>query len=209
MSAATFQREVQVFIDKEIAPEVMTKRFSDYAEADVAKLIAAKRASPRWRRYVDGVEGAPPESVNVGGTIIYEFDYLADVTVFALTFLEARSPHRTGEFAHSFYLGLDGKFVPAARFNAATMGDVQEVVIGNIQPYTRKIDVQLVGTTRLRFSTPPGLFDDAAQAIRARFGNTVTAKRVYTMQFPAAYRLKTGKRAGRQVESPALVISRR
>ena len=209
MSASTFQREVQVFLDRELSDEALSRKFAAYAQDDVAKLIASRRASPRWRRFVDGVEGVPAESVKVGGHIVYEFEYLADVIVFALAFLQERSPHRTGEFAHSFYLGLDGKFVPAMRFNPMTMGDVQEVVIGNIQPYSRKIDVQLVGTRRLRFSTPPNLFADCVQAIRSRFGNTVTAKRVYTMNFPGQYVARQGKRAGKRVESPAIVITRR
>jgi hypothetical protein len=60
--------------------------------------------------------------------------------------------------------------------------DVDEVILFNRQPYSRKVDVQLAGLRKLRFEVPEGLFDDAAAAVRRRFP-TLAARRVYTMSF--------------------------
>lgn len=65
--------------------------------------------------------------------------------------------------------------------------------------------VQLVGGRRLRFSIPPGLFDDAVKAVRGRFGNLVTEQRRYTIRFPGQERT----RQGRTPEYPALEIGAR
>jgi len=209
MSASAFARTVDVFAAQNLSPAALSARLAETAREDVARLIASGRASPRYRRFVDGVEGAPETAVKPDGMILYRFDYMAEVAAFVLSFLEARAPKRTGEFSKSFYLGLDGKFVPARFFNPATMGDVREIACGNMQPQARIADTQMVGTKRVRFSVPPGMFEDAAQAVRSRFGNIVTAKRVYTLRWPGQYTLRTGKRAGKPVESPAVVITRR
>lgn len=209
MSGAAFRRSVEVFFEGEVAPEALARHLAQVAKATAAELITTGRAPPRYTRYVDGREGAPEETVRPDGVILYRFDYMAEVVAFALAFLRARAPVWTGRYRESFYLGLDGRFVPAARFDAERMGTVSEVVIGNTMPYSRKVDVQLVGTKPLRFSVPPGLFSDAAKAVQRRFGNLVSAKRVYTMRFPDQYTLRTGRKAGKPVESPALVIALR
>ena len=116
-----------------------------------------------------------------------------------------------------------GKFIPMAQFNPNALStDVTEVVIGNTQPYSRKVDVQLIGNEPLSFEVPPGLFDDAVKAIKAQFGTIVDVKRVYTMNFPGQYILKqeqygkkkggrvySRRRRGTRVESPAIIITPR
>lgn len=116
-----------------------------------------------------------------------------------------------------------GRFVPMAQFNPQKVtADVAEIVIGNTQPYSRKVDIQIVGGRKLSFSVPPGLFDDCVKAIKARFDDIVEVKRIYTINFPGQYRLKrtqlrkkgrhagkVGRAAGSPVESPAIVITPR
>lgn len=237
--AKAFNERLRVFVDRTLSPAAQSRRLAEVAKAERDRLIAAGRASPKYRRWVDGVEGAPEESVRAadGGRIVYRFSVLPAVCAFALSFLINRSPARssaplnpaTGKTAHyrdSFYFGVKtregegGKFVPAASFNPrALTPNVTEIIIGNSLPYSRKVDVQLIGHESLSFSVPPGLFDDAVKAIRARWGDVVEVKRVYTMDFPNQYRLRSrqvwtagkhkGKSRGREgtrVESPALII---
>jgi hypothetical protein len=209
MSGAAFRRSVDVFLARALSPQQQSAALAQAAKAGVADLIRSGRAPEQYRRIVDGREGAAEESVRPDGVIVYRFDQMAAAAAFALGFLQQRSPRDSGAYRASFYLGLDGRFVPAARFNPVTMGEVSEIVIGNMQPYSRKLDVQLVGGQSLRVSVPSGIFSDAAAAVRRRFGNSVTAKRVYTMRFPGQYLLRAGRNQGRPVESPALVISAR
>lgn len=205
--AVAVTRQASVFIAAHLSPQAQARALAEAAKRDVAQLIAAGRASPDFTRFVDGRQGAAEETVRAGGTIAYRFAYAGEVAAFALAFLRQRAPVGQGTYRESFYLGLDGRFVPAAQFNPATMGEVAEIVIGNTQPYSRKVDVQLVGGQALQFSVPAGLFEDAATAIQRRFGRLVTARRRGTMRFPGQYRATEGARAGRLVESPAVIIT--
>ena len=208
-SVAQFRRSVDVFVRRSLSPQAQAKMLADTAKKGVADLIATGRASPDYRRYVDGREGVPEESVKPDGVIVYRFNQLGAITTFALSFLVNRSPIRSGDYRKSFYIGVNGKFIPMAQFNPNAVPPDAEIVIGNTQPYSRKVDVQLVGTRKLSFSVPAGLFDDAAQAVRRRYGALVDAKRVYTMRHPHQYTLKRGRRAGKPVESPAIIIKPR
>jgi hypothetical protein len=207
MSGSNFSRSIDVFIRQNLSPEARSAALAEVARRGVAELIATGQASPRYRRIVDGVEGAPETAVRPDGVIVYRFDAMAEIVAFALAFLAGRSPVRSGAFRRGFYVGLDGRFVMASAFNAATMGRVSEVVIGNVEPYARMVDVQMAGGQPVRFSVPADMFSDAAGAVRARFGNIITARREYNMTFPGQYLLRAGKRAGKRVQSPALVIS--
>jgi hypothetical protein len=209
MSGAAFRRSVDVFVARHLSPQAQSAALARVAKEGVAELIRTGRAPPRYTRYVDGREGAPEESVRPDGEIRYRFDPMAEVIAFALAFLRERSPVRTGRYRDSFYLGLDGRFVPASSFNPERMERVSEVTIGNMAPYSRKLSVQMVGGKQIKVSVPPGIFEDAAVAVNRRFGNVVRCKKVYTVSFPGQYILKRGRRAGKPVESPALVIARR
>lgn len=230
--AAAFYAELGVFIDRNLSPAAQSAALAAAAKAKADELIRTGRAQAPFRRFVDGREGAPEESVKPApsGRIIYEFNTLGAVCTFALSFLVNRSPTassvpvdqktgKTGRYRDSFYLGLDGRFVPMKDFNPQKLGAVAQIVIGNTQPYSRKLDVQLAGGKRLRFSVPAGLFEDAAKAIQRRYGALVEVKRVYTMSFPGQYKLrnnavyKRGARKGMpregRVQSPAIIITPR
>jgi hypothetical protein len=114
---------------------------------------------------------------------------------------------RSGNFRASFYVGVDGRFVPAASFNPESVPYDAEIVIGNTQPYSRKIDVQFDGERPLSFSVPAGMFDDCARAVTRQFGRTVIAKRVYSLSFPGQWTLRRGGHRGESVQSPAVVLN--
>ena len=202
MSGA-FSRQVDVFISRNLSPAAQSAALAETARRGVADLIASGMASPRYRRSVDGVPDAPESAVKPGGVIVYRFDFLGEVVAFALSYLQARSPFRSGDFRKSFYVGIDGKFVAASAFNPATMGHAAEIIIGNTQPYNRLVDVQMAGGQRVKFSVPADMYSDAAAAVRTRFGNLVRAYRNYNLSFPDKHRLQNGK----PVQSPGLVIA--
>jgi hypothetical protein len=210
---SALRQQVTAFVDQNLSPAARSATLARLAVQMRDGLISAGRASPVYRTFVDGREGAPEASVRGagGGVILYRFSYAAQAALFALGFLRARSPSASGRFRESFYLGINGRFVPAAQFNPDAVSADAEIVIGNTQPYSRRVDVQLVGGHRLHYSVPAGLFDDAARAVRSRFGGAVTAKRVYSIEFPGRYVLKGEGRAksgrGTKVDSPALVIT--
>lgn len=192
-------------IEDGLAPAVQSKILADFARAGVAQLIAEGRASPKYKRFVNGTEGLLEDAVKPDGTIAYRFGYMGEVAVFALEFLKARSPVRSGKYRDSFVVAVNGRPIPADNFVVDSVPNDAELYIYNSQPYSRKVDVQLVGKRPLKFSVPPRMFEDAAVAVRGRFGNLVTAQRLYTLDFAGKWVTKKQ----RKVEYPALKIALR
>ncbi len=203
---SAFRAQITAFADKTLSPQALAARVAVMARAERDKLIRAGRASPRYRTFVDGMEGGREEDARQ--TILYEFSQLADAVVYALDYRQARSPVESGNYRDGFMIAIDGRPVRAAGFNAAAVPFDAEVIIYNRMPYGRKVDVQLVGTKRLHFSVPAGLFDGAAKGVARRFGNSVTAKRLYSVNVPGQWRRKRGE-VGRLVEYPALQLNAR
>ena len=232
--ADVFRRNVKIFTDRTLSPQAQSAALAALAKREVASLIASGRASPSFQRFVDGREGAPEESVSPApnGEIIYRFTNLGDVITFALSFLRtwaSKGNHsaeisegKYGPLADNFYVGVDGKFIMADEFSAQNVPVGAEIVVGNRNAYNRKYDVQLAGSKVLHFTAPSGIYDAAVMSINKTYGNSVVAKRTYSMDFPGQYSLHndqvrksgryTGKvirSAGDRVQSPAIIITSR
>ncbi len=208
-NAQTFRESIRVFVDRNLSPQAQSQRLAAYAKGWLGEAVRDGRFSPSHRRWVDGREGAIEEQVRPNGVILYRADQLASAVPFGLAFLQRRAPSDTGAYRRGFYVGVNGRFVPASQFRPELVPAGAEIVIGNVQPYSRKLDVQRAGGRRIKVSMPPDLFADAARAINREFGTVLVARRVYTMNFPGQYRLRRGRKAGRPVESPAVVITPR
>jgi hypothetical protein len=220
--AAVFRQQLTAYIDTTLSPAARSARLATVARTALAELQASGRASRTYRLSVDGRPGASESTVRGDGTgdILYSFSYIADAVEFALDFLRARAPEKTGRYRQSFYVIVGDKFSLASAIDLAGISPTAEIVIGNTQPYNRKVDVQRNGLKPLRFSVPPGEYDDCIAALTQRYGNTMRAKRVFDYNFPGKYRLqnhqtrKSGRRAGKIIrragdagQSPAIVLS--
>lgn len=211
MSGASFARQVQLAFQPGTLWPVMRQQVVRYARADRDRLIAQDRFPAQFNTFVNGVEGADEFSLRPEGLILYRGLSLGPAIAFALSYLQKRSPVLTGAFSRSFMVGVsrgsqDGRPIPMAQFEAARVGaDATEAFIYSPLPYGRLVDVQLVGTRRLRFSVEPGLYDDAGRAVQRRFP-MLNAFRRYTVQHPARERRQSD---GRWIEYPALVIALR
>lgn len=209
MSGSTFKRTTEVFVDRSLSPREQSATLARIAREGLADLISSGRAAPDYEKFVDGREGAAEETVRPDGVIVYRFDVLGEAAAFAMAFLLQRSPERSGRYRSGFWYAVDGRPVSRASFDTQRIAaGTQEVILYNREPYSRKIDVQLVGGRPIQVMVPPGIFDDAAKAVRRRFPN-LDARRLSTVRFPGMERAKTGRRAGRRLDYPALVITRR
>jgi hypothetical protein len=206
---ALLSQTIRAFTDDLLSGPARSAMLADFARAELTELQGSGQAGQAVRRIVDGVTDAPETAVRGDGSgrIVYLFGYQAEAAVRALAYLRRRVPVGEGTYRDSFYLGIDGRFVPAGQFRPEHVPDTAEIVIGNTQPYSRKIDVQLVGGDVLHFTRPPGIFDDAARIIRRDFGGLVNARRVNTIRFPGQYRVQTGVHTGELVQSPALILT--
>lgn len=206
-----------VYIDKALSPAARSALLAAAARRAVADLVAAGRASKDYETFVDGRKGAAEESVRGtgGGVILYHFNYIGAAVQYAVLFLRARSPAPSGGTKHapyrdSFFVSVNGKMIPWAKVEPASIPADAEVFIGNMQPYNRLIDVQLAGSKPEKYSVPAGIYDDAARAVKRQFRGTVAAKRLYNISFPGQYVLRgrgRTKRIAGRVQSPALQLS--
>lgn len=216
MTARAFNRTLSVRIERDLAPAEISRQFVTRTKMDVQRRIITGEVPRQFTRFVDGRPGAGDDTVKPDSVILYRFNVLAEAARLALTELYRRAPVWTGAYRRSFYLGIrrgggvgGGRFIKAADFSPKGMSaDAEEVVIGNTQPYSRKVDGQTIGKSKLKFSVPPDLFGETAAVVRRRFPS-LDVKAVYTMEFPGQYLLKTGPRAGKRVQSPAIVITSR
>jgi hypothetical protein len=212
--SGSFRRSVTVFVNENLSPAAQSAHLARTAIAGREELIRSRRAPDSYRTLVDGKEGVPEAQVQPRGMIVYRFNLLGEAAVFALAFLRERSPVRGGKFRDSFWLAVDGRAFSMKTFDPEKVGTATEIIIYNTQPYSRRVQVQFDGTRRLRFSVPPDMFGDAMMAVRRRFP-TLDATQLYRIkapgsnnggQGPGLYTLKNGRRAGKVVDSPALVI---
>lgn len=161
----TFDRDIKL-ATVGLAPEVVSAELAKLAKSELAAAIERGEASPVFTRYVNGVEGAIEDSVDVlsgrtPGPILYVFSWWKPIIQFALADLIQRSPKRSGRFAQSFIVIVRDKLV--TDFNGIIASD--EVIITNAQPYARKVQVGA-----MTMSVPPQIFDAARAAVVKEFG---------------------------------------
>ena len=135
-----------------------------------AQHSAVMKADPRpgsFRRWVDGREGAPEDSVKPTGVILYVYDRLEEVVRFAMDRLFANSPVRSGAYRSSHTLFLNG----AAVRNLRGWKEGDEVAISNTVPYARKIEL---GVMRMRVPATDHVYERSHREVRRRFGNVAS-----------------------------------
>lgn len=207
------RQSMQVFIQAGLSPDARSRVLAQAARDLRDKLQAEGRASTRFRVFADGVPGVED---NAQQAIVYQFNYTAAAVAFAIGFLRARSPSLTGRYRASIMVAVDGRPFPADNFDPNAVPFGAEVLIYSPEPYSRKIDVQRDGSKPLKYSVPPGLFDDTAQAVRRQFNGAVVARRLASVNIPGQYVRKRGatKRSksdrrrltGEAVQCPAVQI---
>lgn len=224
-----FVEEVKLVINRQLSPAAITQRHAQFARKQLARALGGG-ASRDYQRYVDGVRGVPEERVKPGGVIEYHFNLMALAARMALEELKKRGPKRSANlntrkpfpkhYADSYFLGLNGKFVMEDQFNWRTAGQLNYVVVGNVQPYSRKANVQFIGNRRLNYTNEMGFFQLAARAVQARFPN-LDVKHVYSVSFPGQWKIqvrqmrkgkmshRVKRHAGELVESPSIIIKPR
>lgn len=212
--AQVFEREVTLALNRQAGPEAMARRLAEFSREKLAETIATGEGSRYFQRYVNGVEGAREEAVRLPGPIVYVFNWWDEIIVDAMFYLRNRSPGSPAKGGHkgrkpyrdSWFVMADGAEVNTRQYRA--IGNDATVIITNDAPYHRKIDQQMIGGRSINVSVPPGIVEDCAEMLNARWGALVNAKRHYTVAFTGQYQIERGPRAGKPVHSPALILQR-
>jgi len=143
------------------------------AKSEHAKIMAADPRPVTFKRFVDGREGAPEETVKGDGTILYNYPRIALVAEYALEVLRENSPIGAGDDPHpgayrdSHTLFFNGKVVGVEEIAAAwKMGD--EVAISSLVPYARKIEV---GSGHIKVNGGYQVYLKSQKTVAKRYGN--------------------------------------
>lgn len=198
-----FERELRL-ATAGLSKDNIRRQLAAFAKQELAKVQRSGEAPERYVRTVNGRIGAPEESVEPPGPIVYSFNVLPDVAEYALAFAKERSPVRSGRFKKSWFVMVNGRETRSLE----SIPLEAEVILTNSQPYSRKIEV---GAMKMR--VPPGVVEDTKQAVMRRFGNIVTAQKRF-IPLSGAYVLRRENRrkdraSGKQLLYPALVVSLR
>lgn len=214
MRTQYLDRELKLALRADIGPEAMAAELAKFSRANLAEYLGTLSYAPGYDTYVNGRSGVPEESVIAPGPIIYNFNYWPQILEFAMAYLRGRSPKTPAKGGHkgrdkayrdSFFV-LAGGVEKHPRQWSLIPPDIDEVIITNDAPYHRKVDVQLMGYKTIKMSVLPGIMDDGAAAIRRQFGDLVDAKRVYNVPHSEQWLYRRGRREGKPVNSPGIVI---
>jgi hypothetical protein len=193
MSAQTFSRDLKI-ATAGLEPKAIKAKLVSVAKSSLAEALQSGEGSPDFVRIVNGVVGEDEDKVVLPGPIVYQFNWISDVAVYAVAFLKARwkviGPPKGGHYQTSFFVLADGHEI--------TLADVEkysEIAIINEQPYARKVQVGSKG-----FSVPKGLFENCRQSIFRKFGSGLFNVEVKYVTLSGGYVLKgrAGKKKAKQ-----------
>jgi hypothetical protein len=206
-------RDLTLALDRQAGPDAMARRLAEFSRERLAQAIASGEGAPNYITYVNGRKDAPEESVTAPGPIVYVFNWWPEIITDAMRYLRSRSPLSPARGGHkgrkpyrdSFFVMAEGVEVFTRHYK--DISPDAEVTITNDAPYSRKLDLQLIGGKSLSVSVPPGIFEDAVQAISADWGALINVKRAYTVGFSGQWIRRRGETAGKPVHSPALIMT--
>jgi hypothetical protein len=232
-SPRQFERIIDLARGDLTSPEFQ-KWHAEVARKLLAEELAAMAVKPTVQTVVDGRVDASEDTVKLYGTIRYNFGTLGNAVQEVLDWLIAEGSKVGAEYANSFFVAVlksetqgkgkrtftsfapEGRMIPAKRWAASSRGIPADAsfIIGNGQPYNRKVDIQMIGAEKLHFSIGDMIWDRAAVYIRAKHPDLV-AQRVYNLFFDAdpntgepRWITKRGPNRGKPVHSPGLILRR-
>lgn len=200
MGSRPMRSIVDAIVARDLAPEAQKRAAAGFARERLAEALRVNRQAtgrePEFRQIVDGRTGAPIESVNLPGRIVFVFDGgLGRVFEWIGEALVRHSPVLTGEYqrSHKFYAGgreIDpGGEVPPA----------DEYVFISVAPYARRLE---------KHHDPAGIYEAVAVLARQHFGDIANIR--LSFRSPAEFGLPSSpasRRAARDSRVPAIIIT--
>ena len=214
MKSQFLDRQLKLGLKADIGPEAMARELAKFARANVADYLRSEPIPPGYETFVNGRRGMAEEAVKAPGPIIYVFNWWPQILHFAIGYLRGRSPagppkeHKDPPrpYRDSFFVLAGGREHHPRQWSLIPP-DIDEVIITNDSGYHRKVDVQLMGGKKIRMSVLPGIMEDGAAAIAAKYGDLVEARRIYSTPHSGQWIYRRGPREGKPVNSPAIVLT--
>lgn len=213
---------IKLLVANTISPQAQKQAVASFAqgaidEADATNKRVLGRVPPRTVT-VDGREGAALTDVKPdGGSIIVEYELIADVLVWIGDTLRSRSPVQSGDYRDGWTLLADGVEVAVGDDIPAA----DEYTFVNTVPYARKIEVGLTESGRaFVVQVPNRIAERTAKDAASRFGNMakisntfISLTNGYSLRQDAVSRARPGRRrritarAGSSITYPAITVS--
>lgn len=131
--------------------------------------------APQWEAYANRSGNANLDSVILPGPIVYRYRYFTEIAEVVLAALQRLSPVRSGLYAKSHTIYVDG--TPVAR---APRTLTQEIIISNPVPYARKLEIGKTKSGRaFVIQVPNRIYERVASALRSRYGKVAKVKFAY------------------------------
>lgn len=165
-------KELDDIVREAKSPAERKKAFVDFTRSEIAKADADNRAilggEIRKTVAVNGVVGAPIESVRLNGTVRAEWHLMEEVIRWIGAELLQASPVLTGQYRRSHLFFADG----VRHDPDGTIPDANEWVFANEVPYARKIEGNKeAGIPPQSRQAPNGVYLAIAAIAKQRFGN--------------------------------------
>ncbi len=209
---AAFVNQVEI-ASAEMVTEDVRDLLIQSAYDERARVLAEQQARAGMRPtdtvIVDGRRDAVIETARADSLIIIEYRYLREIVRDTLIALVQRSPQRSGRYARSFVVLVGGVEIDQIE---QMDHDVPEVVIVNVQPYARRLEVGKRSDGRpFVVQVSPGIMEDTARLARRRFGNVATVRFGYinlanVATLRRAQGTGRGRRAGDAITYPAITF---
>ena len=184
---------------------------------------AAGGAAPGWDAYANTPGNTNLDSVKLPGPIVYRYYYLREVILGTINELYRASPVVSGAYRTGHRLFLDGVPYPFGDVPAVIRPN-QEIIIANLTPYARRLEVGLTESGRpFVIQVEPRIYERVMKRVLLpRYRQVATLSMTYIEvppawiikgKLPPSYIGKGGVRkrrrqqVGAPVLSPAIQIS--
>jgi hypothetical protein len=164
-------RDLRLYVGNAFWNSARSQMLADFAKESFEqarihneRLLGTDLRSKRW---VDGVFDRDEYSVRPDGTIVYEFQIIADIIAFIEEQLEIHSPVGASRDTHSgLYKRTHTVFADGSEVALGpTIPAAREYTFVSVQPYARKIER---GEST---QAPHGVYEVTAHEASKRFGN--------------------------------------
>ncbi|MFA7308262.1 MAG: hypothetical protein WC026_16505 [Hyphomicrobium sp.] len=185
----SFRRIVAVDWPKQAAADAK-ERLLQVARQGHADIMA-RQGNPQFDAYANRPGNRALETVILPGPIIYTYSNLKALVEFALDELRKTSPVISGDYVRSHQLFVNGAAVDAL---PADLKPSDELMIANLVPYARKIEVGKTKSGRaFVIQVQPRIYERVGKALQARYKN-VARITVEFVTIPNNYRLKADQK---------------
>lgn len=170
---AALERRLNLAVDMTDL-EGSRRQLIDLAKSELSAAIA-RGAPSLYDRAVNFEKDRTEESVRLPGPIAYAFDWVPEAARFALFWLQARSPVKTGFYRRNHRVVVRGQMAGSPTAIPKFVED-GGVVVSNFVDYARKVHFGQKRAAGALMVAMRGLYDDAASAVNRTFRGVVRAR---------------------------------